>query len=491
MARTVRALPLCGFATTITAAFKSPEIPRMPVVEILFVLLLVLANGFFVAAEFALVKVRLTQIETLAKEGNWSAKIAEKLLGRLDAYLSACQLGITLASLGLGWVGEPVISKWLKPIVTWLGFSETAVDYIAVPLAFVVITFLHITLGEQAPKIVAIHAARSTALVISPPLAIFFKVFWPFIWLLNRVSNLMVRAIGVRVLPNGEQVHATEDELRLMLAESAAGGEVSRRERLMIENVLDLESKVARQIMVPRRNITFLNVRRPIGENMRIVTETRHTRFPVCDGDLDRVIGMLHTKDLLRSVTTGQEITSLAKFARKIPVFPETMRLDVLLREFQRNRTHVAMVVDEYGTVAGMVTFENVLEELVGPIQDEFDRELPQIIRRSQGRYLIDGLCPVDELVEQCHIELPDELAADTTGGLVVELLGHIPEPGEKLRIGRYELTVVEAEPTRVRRVELVDLEPEAGEREDANAEERERLEEADSKSIEPTGRTA
>jgi CBS domain containing-hemolysin-like protein len=427
----------------------------MPVIEVIFVLLLVLANGFFVAAEFALVKVRLTQIEQLAKAGNWSAKITEKVLYRLDAYLSACQLGITLASLGLGWYGEERVAELIRPLI-----GSTA-DYLAMPLAFVVITFLHITLGEQAPKIFAIHAAKGTALAVSAPLTIFLKVFWPFIWFLNHSSNLMLRVVGVKSLPEGEQVHATEDELRLMLAESAAGGEVSRRERLMIENVLDLENKVARQIMVPRRNISFLNARKPITENMQIVTETHHTRFPVCDGELDRVIGMLHTKDLLASVTSGLPITSLSKFARKIPFFPETMRLDVLLREFQRNRTHVAMVVDEYGTVSGMVTFENVLEELVGPIQDEFDRELPHIIRRSQGRFLIDGLCPVDDLVDQCQFELPEGTGADTTGGLVVELLGHLPEPGEKLRVGRHELTVIEAEPTRVRRVELVDLEPE------------------------------
>jgi CBS domain containing-hemolysin-like protein len=436
----------------------------MPFVKLIFVLLLVMANGFFVAAEFALVKVRLTQIEQLAKAGNWSAKITERVLDRLDAYLSACQLGITLASLGLGWYGEEVVAGWLEPVV------GSVSQHLAMPLAFVVITFLHITLGEQAPKIFAIHAAKGTALAISAPLTIFYKILWPFIWLLNHASNLMVRAIGIRISPEGEQVHATEDELRLMLAESAAGGEVSRRERLMIENVLDLESKVARQIMVPRRNISFLNARRPIAENMQIVTETHHTRFPVCDGELDRVIGMLHTKDLLASVTSGLPITSLSKFARKIPFFPESMRLDVLLREFQRNRTHVAMVVDEYGTVSGMVTFENVLEELVGPIQDEFDRELPHIIRRSQGRFLIDGLCPVDELVEQCHVQIPEGMAADTTGGLVVELLGHLPEPGEKLRIGRHDVTVIEAEPTRVRRVELIDLEPEPAERDESPA---------------------
>jgi CBS domain containing-hemolysin-like protein len=267
-----------------------------------------------------------------------------------------------------------------------------------------------------------------------------------------------VRAVG----PN-EQL-PSEDELRLILAESAAGGEVSRRERLMMENVLDLEDKVTRQVMVPRRDIVFLSTRRTAQENLDVISESQYTRFPLCDGDLDRVIGMVHTKDVLGAIAAGQQLPSLTKLSRKLPFFPETMRLDVLLREFQRNRTHVAMVVDEYGTVSGMVTFEDVLEELVGPIQDEFDRELPMILRRNNGRFLVDALCPLDELVEACHLELPPEITSDTTGGLMVELFGHIPLPGEKLRLGQHELTVLDAESTRVRRIEVQELEPEKSE---------------------------
>lgn len=434
--------------------------------QIIFVLFLVLANGFFVAAEFALVKVRLSQIEQLSRSGSWSAKITRSLLQRLDVYLSACQLGITLASLGLGWAGESVGIRLLQPLLRWLGLPVSAADYIALPLAFVLITFLHISLGEQAPKIMAIRNARPTALAVSWPLAMFYKVLWPFIWLLNHASNLMLRLLGVRAGSAEETMHS-EEELRLILSESAAGGEVSRRERLMMENVLDLEEKITRQVMVPRRDVVYLNTRRPIQENLQMIAESQYTRFPLCDGDLDRVVGMVHTKDVLGAIASGPQLTSLMRLARKLPVFPETMRLDALLREFQRNRTHVAMVVDEYGTVSGMVTFENVLEQLVGPIQDEFDRELPMVIRRNNGRFLVDALCPLDDLVEACHLVLP-EVTSDTTGGLVVELLGHIPEPGEKLRIGRHELTVVEAEPTRVRRVEIVELEPETAAAEEA-----------------------
>jgi CBS domain containing-hemolysin-like protein len=460
----------------------------MNALELIFVLFLVLANGFFVAAEFALVKVRLTQIEQLAREGSWSAKIARKILSQLDAYLSACQLGITLASLGLGWVGETVGIKLLQPLLTAIGLP-TAADYLALPLAFVLITFLHIALGEQAPKILAIRAARATTLAVSWPLALFYKVLWPFIWVLHMASNLLLRMIGVRAPVPGEQM-PTEEELRLILSESAAGGQVSRRERLMMENVLDLEDKVTRQVMVPRRDIITLNTRRSIQENLQTISESQYTRFPLCDGDLDRVVGMVHAKDVLGAITAGGPLTSLTRLARKISVFPETMRLDVLLREFQRNRTHVAMVVDEYGTVSGMVTFENVLEELVGPIQDEFDRELPMIIRRNNGRFLVDALCPLDDLKEACHLELP-EVTSDTTGGLIVELLGHIPEVGEKLRLGRHEITVTDAEPTRVRRVEVQEVEPENAVDEESGERTQTNGHESAHESAEPSGRSA
>lgn len=426
--------------------------------RILFVALLVMANGFFVAAEFALVKVRLGQIEQDARAGNFTARLAKSVIYHIDAYLSACQLGITLASLVLGWLGEAVFTNLITPVVLLFGFSKETAHVIAMPLAFVVLTFLHITIGEQAPKILAIRTARATALWVALPLWLFYNLFWPFIWVLNKSSNLILLLIGIKAADAHEQLHS-EEELRLILAESAAGGEVSRRERLMMENVLDLEEKVARQVMVPRRDVVFLNSRKTAEENLVVIADSKYTRFPLCDGELDRVVGMIHTKDVLNAIANGDQAPSLVKLARKLPFLPETMRLDVLLREFQRNRTHVAMIVDEYGTVSGMVTFENVLEQLVGPIQDEFDRELPQIIRRGNGRVVVDGLCPLADLVEQCHVTLP-EVTADTTGGMVIELLGHIPEVGEKLRLGRHEITVTEAEATRIRRVELVEVEP-------------------------------
>src|SRR5262249_14256470 len=219
----------------------------MNALELILVLFLVLANGFFVAAEFALVKVRLSQIEQLSRQGSLAARAARSVLQHLDAYLSACQLGITLASLGLGWFGENVGKTLLRPALAVVGFPDSAADYLALPLAFILLTFLHISLGEQAPKILAIRSARPTALFVSIPLTIFYKGLWPFIWVLHKASDLMLRLIGVRAVPPSEQM-PSEDELRLILAESAAGGELSRRERLMMENVLDLEGKRARQV---------------------------------------------------------------------------------------------------------------------------------------------------------------------------------------------------------------------------------------------------
>jgi len=426
----------------------------MLITTVLVVLLLVLANGFFVAAEFALVKVRSTQVNILIRRGHLTARLTKNLIDHIDAYLSACQLGVTLASLGLGWLGEPLVATTLMPLFRFVGLPQESAHYVALPVAFALITFFHITLGELAPKTLAIQNARSIALAVSPPLFVFYIAFRPFIWLLNASSNLMLRAIGIRLVPDSERFHS-EEEVRLIIMESTAQGALSQRERLMIENVLDLENKKAHQIMVPRRDIVYLDTQRSLEENLRIVQESGHTRFPVCDGGLDRVVGVLHTKRLLRAILSGEPFTQLTQIARKAHFVPDTTPLDQLLREFQRTRMHLAMVVDEFGTVSGMVTMENVLEELVGPIQDEFDHELPPIVRRTNGRFILDGQCPLDELTEQCGIELPDDIESDTAGGLVTEMLGRIPKPGETLKLGGALFTVLEADPTRVTRIEL------------------------------------
>ncbi len=422
--------------------------------DLVIVLLLVAVNGFFVAAEFALVRVRLSEIEVQARAGSRTAQIVRHILVNLDTYLSTCQLGVTLASLGLGWYGEQTLAALLAPVMVSLGFGPETAHLIAIPIAFAVMTFMLITAGELVPKFVALQKHRQMALTIGVPLVVFYKVFRPFIWLLNVSANLMLRILGMRV-SNDQGASFTESELRLTLVGMAAGGHVTRRERLIMENVLDLEEKVARRHMLPRNQIVYLNQNDGVDENLRIVSDSSHTRFPLCDEDLDHITGIIHVKDLMKGLYDEDRLTSLESIAREPLFLPETIRLDALLLEFQRRNTVLAVLVDEFGTVSGMITLENVLEELVGPIQDEFDSEAPLIVRTGPHRFEVEASCPVDQVISACGLELPDELTSDTTGGVMTELLGHIPTQGEQVHAGAHLMTALRVEPTRVQRLRI------------------------------------
>lgn len=428
----------------------------MGLVEILIIAALVFLNGFFVAAEFALVKVRTSQIDQLVEQGSWRARLTSKALDRLDAFLSASQLGITVASLALGqaisvWV-EPGVRRVLEAVGLPRAEQVSSPTAVLVPfIALSLVTFLHMALGEQAPKNLAIRSAKTLALWTAPPLVLFYYLFWPIIWLLNAASNLTLWVLGLGGTNHAELAH-TEEELRHIVAESVAGGHLSRNERVMIENVLNLEEKTARRIMIPRPDIVYVSLSRPVEDNLRIARQTGHTRFPLCEDDLTTVIGMIHVKDLFRSSNGGRP--DLRRLARKVPFLPETLRLDQLLVEFQRNRVHLAMLLDEYGSVVGMVTLENVLEELVGPIQDEFDRETPQITPLGDRVYEVDAACPLDVLANTCGVEVP-QTDAVTAGGLILDLLGRLARIGDTVTIDGHRLTVLQAEPNRIRRLRV------------------------------------
>jgi magnesium and cobalt exporter, CNNM family len=428
--------------------------------EFLIIAGLLFVNGFFVAAEFALVKVRTGQIDQLAEKGNWQAKLTSRALDHLDAYLSASQLGITVASLALGKAIEQHVEPGVKALLHLVGLrggnlvvgalSISIVPFVA--LSFV--TFLHMALGEQAPKNLAIRSAKRVALITAPALVVFYYVFFPIIWALNEASNLTLWLLGLRQANPAELSH-TEEELRHIVAQSSAGGHLSRSERMMIENVLNLEEKTARRIMVPRPDIVYLSLARPLEDNLRIARQTGHTRFPLCEDDLTTVVGMIHVKDLFRSSNGGRP--DLRKLARKVPFLPESLRLDQLLVEFQRNRVHLAMLLDEYGSLVGMVSLENVLEELVGPIQDEFDRETPQILPVGDQVFEVDATCPLDLLAETCGVAVP-ETDAETVGGLILDLLGRLATTGDSVTVDGRRLTVLKADPTRIRRVRVEPL---------------------------------
>ncbi len=431
----------------------------MSLSEVFYLAALIFLNGFFVAAEFALVKVRVSQIDQLAREGNWAAKLTSRALDRLDIYLSASQLGITIASLALGQAMkervEPAVAAGLDRL--WLFKARPAAGPISLALVPILslslVTFFHMALGEQAPKNLAIKKARVVALCTAPPLIAFYYLFYPIIMLLNGASNITLRLLGMRDVGHVELTH-TEEELRHILAESAAGGCLSRAERFMIENVLNLEEKTARRVMVPRTDVVYLSLARPLEENLLAARQSGHTRFPLCELDLTTVVGMIHVKDLFRASGVSGGRPDLRRLARKTPFFPETLGLDQLLVEFQRNRVHMAMLVDEYGEVVGMATFENVLEEVVGPIQDEFDREEPLVTPIGESSFEVDASCPIDVLAETCAIDVPDT-DAETVGGLILDLLGRLARTGDWVRVDGRTLTVVQADPTRIRKVRV------------------------------------
>ncbi len=425
---------------------------------------LILVNAYFVAAEFALVKVRTSQIEQLAEQGNWAAKLTSRALDRLDLYLSASQIGITVASLALG----RTIDEWINPVIEralgWIGLPHAPVAVGGLSIAVVPIlslsfvTFLHMALGEQAPKTLAIRASRIVALVTAPPLVLLAYVFWPLIWLLNAASNLTLKLMGLGGASHEEIAH-TDEEIRHILAESVEGGHLSRSERMMIENVLTLEEKTARRVMIPRPDIVYLSLSRPMEENLRLARQAGHTRYPLCEDDLTTVIGMIHVKDVFRSGAFQTGRVDFRQLVRKAPYLPVTLPLDKLLLEFQRNKIHLAMLLDEYGSVVGMVTLENVLEELVGPIQDEFDREAPEVDDRGEGVFEVEASCPLDRLEGAIGVKLP-ETDAETAGGLILDLLGRLARAGDYVDVEGHRFTVVKADPTRIRKIRVEPIRP-------------------------------
>jgi CBS domain containing-hemolysin-like protein len=420
--------------------------------KLLAVMLLVMLNGFFVATEFALVKVRATQLEPFAAQGHKRAKMALHLARHLDEYLSACQLGITLASLGLGWIGEPVFADLLAPVFNLFNVeSEKLRHSLSFGIGFSVITFLHIVVGEMAPKSVAIRLAMPTTLWIAHPMRWFYLAMYPFIWVLNHSALWLLRLAGLEPAHEGDAIHS-EDELRLVLASSQKQLGASRFSRDIVQNALDLRQRVARDVMRPRQEITVLDLRSPSAECLEVAEKSR---FPLCDeGDPDRTRGVLHIKDLYALRNTAQVGADLLPVARKIIYVPETARLEKLLRLFLDRKLHLAIVVDEYGGTVGLVTLENIVEELVGQIQDEFDQEKPLLTRASETSWEVAGALPLHELEELVGATLRAE-GVTTTSGWVTHQLGGFPKMGDTMKVGDCDLRVEEMEGTRVARLRV------------------------------------
>jgi CBS domain containing-hemolysin-like protein len=415
-------------------------------------LALVLLNAFFTAAELAMVRVRATRVEALVEEGHWQARLVRSIQRRLDAFLSATQLGITLTSLALGWIGEPAFAHLLAGAFAALRIeSQTVLHNTAFVLAFATITFLHIVLGELAPKSYAIRFTERVALWVALPMRVFQLVFAPALWLLQRAASGTLKLFGVTAETSGDLAHS-EEELRLLLAESHRVGALSGTKRELLENVIDYTERTARHVMVPRADIAYLSLAHALEENLAVVTQAAATRFPLCSTDIDHVIGMVHVKDLFNRRDQLRSSEDLAAIKREILFVPESRPLDLLQRDFQQRRTHMAIVVDEYGGTSGLVTLEDVIEEIVGEIQDEFDREPPKVEETPEG-LVFDGLTLVDDVAERLAIELPETADVSTLGGFVTARVGRMPRPGDKVSIEAYDFTVVEIRGRRVTKV--------------------------------------
>lgn len=428
----------------------------MPTWYLLLALLFIIANGFFVAAEFSIIKVRPTQLAEMAAAGSTRARMARRIIRRLDSYLSATQLGVTLASLALGWVGEPVFEGLIQPRLAFLGVYSVGVAHtIAASIAFILISSLHIIFGELGPKYLAIDKTLGTALWSAHLLRAFYVLMFPIIWMLNRTTNAILRLIGIG--SSGDTEAHSQEELRLILAHSEKAGILSEENREIIEGVFQFSKRTARQIMVPRTDVSVLSTLKSIEENLEIIRTTRHTRYPLCDGTLDQTIGLIHVKDLFLAQLRGPGRTMM-ELKRDVLFVPENSTVEALLSQFIEHKTHMAIVLDEYGGASGIVSLENITEELFGQIQDEFDRERPEIEPLGNGRYRVRGDYLIEDLADRLKVDV-GEPAEETIGGFVAARLGPEVVPGDRTQLGELSIEVLDAERFRVRWV-IVQIEP-------------------------------
>lgn len=434
--------------------------------KILAVLALVALNGFFVAAEFALVRIRETQLDTLAAKNQFNARTARLIVRNLNAYLSATQLGITMASLGLGWLGQSVFARLFSPLLKMFGMHSPALlGSLSFFVGFVLLTFLHITAGELAPKWFTIQKPLPVALWSAVPLRCFYLAFYPFNRLLNLAARFLLREIGIEpdMLPERGQ---SEEELRLMLA-TARGG--AARGRTIALNALDLRHRAVREIMRPRQEIAVLDTGAALADCIALIEKTRYSRFPICeDGDLDRILGVIHIQDVYAQRDKAKTGMDLVHWARKPIYVPETARLERLLQLFLERKFHFAVVVDEYGGTLGIVTLENLLETLVGQIQDEFDQEKAELVQIGENAWETTGSLPLPEL-EKITGAVEHGEGVATASGWVTEKLGGFPKAGDAVTVGDFELRVEEMAGARVGRLKITKRDESSEETENNN----------------------
>lgn len=439
---------------------------------IILALFFVALNGFFVLSEFAIVKVRRSKLEELAKKNKANAKLSLKITKSLDTYLSATQLGITLSSLALGWLGEPAIAKVLyKAFGGFFGDNTILLHSVSFVIAFTIITFLHIVFGELVPKSIAIAKAEQSTLFVARPLYLFRNVFFPVIKSFEMMSGFFLRRIGIDATSESENAHSDE-EIKIIIGESLKGGYLDSIESEILKNAVDFSDTTAKEIMTPRKDIVCLFEENSYEENIQIVRDTNHTRYPYCKDGKDNVVGMIHIRDLLQATicdSSAKHKRDLSKIVRELIIVPESSSISNVLMKMNKQQIHTALVVDEYGGTAGLLTMEDIIEEIMGDISDEHDTKIDEIKQVDSHTYEVDGMLDLDTISEQIRVVFSDDIEQVTIGGYVFNLLGKEPLVGDSVVEGDFAYEILEIDGMRIKKLKITRLKEEEEDAESAN----------------------
>ncbi|MBM7654480.1 hemolysin family protein [Neobacillus cucumis] len=427
----------------------------MTIINLLIIAILIGLTAFFVAYEFAIVKIRSSRIDQLVEEGNKKAIAAKKIVSNLDEYLSACQLGITVTALGLGWLGEPTVEHILHPLFVSLNLPETVSGIASLIIAFASVTFIHVVVGELAPKTFAIQKAENVTLLFARPMIVFYRLMYPFIKGLNGSARLVVGLFGLKPASEHEAAHS-EEELQLIINESYKSGEINQSEFKYVNNIFEFDERIAKEIMVPRTEIIAFDKSQTLAECLEIFKNENYTRYPVIDGEKDHIVGMVNMKEVLTDYIIHKNLeTPIENYVRPVIQVIESIAIHDLLLRMQKDRVHMAILMDEYGGTAGLVTVEDILEEIVGEIRDEFDAdEVPEINQISENKTIVDGKVLIEEINDLFGLNL-DDTDIDTIGGWVLSQNMDVAE-GEKIHHGNHEFKVLEVDGYHIKSLEIV-----------------------------------
>ncbi|MCS0789651.1 hemolysin family protein [Cytobacillus firmus] len=427
----------------------------MDILNLVFIAILIALTAFFVTSEFAIVKIRSSRIDQLIEEGNKNAIAAKKVISNLDEYLSACQLGITITALGLGWLGEPTIEHLLRPVINSFGLPSSISHVISFSIAFAFITFLHVVVGELAPKTLAIQKAEAVTLLTTRPLIWFYRVMYPIIWALNGSARLLTSMFGLKPASEHELAHS-EEELRIILSESYESGEINQSEFKYVNKIFEFDNRIAKEIMVPRTEIVSLSKDDTLEDFLQIVQEEKFTRYPIIDGDKDHIIGMANIKEVMTDLIMNRELSSstLESYIRPIIRVIDSIPIHELLLKMQKERIHMAILMDEYGGTSGLVTVEDIIEEIVGEIRDEFDMdEVPMVRKMEEGQYIIDSKVLVSEVNDLLGTGINDE-DIDTIGGWILTE-NYEAKQGDMIEHENYRFKILDMEEHHIKYIEV------------------------------------